>query len=60
MIGVVYTFGSNIGFNPHMHALIPEIKTRGKEVEEMGYFDYEYFRKIWHGKYGYIYDMGTY
>jgi len=42
MIAVVHTFGSNIRFNPHVHALIPEIKTRGKEVREMGYIDYEY------------------
>ena len=47
MIAVVHTFGSNIRFNPHVHALIPEIKTRGKEVMEMGYLDYEYLKKIW-------------
>lgn len=50
MIAVVHTFGSNIRFNPHVHALIPEIKTRGKEVREMGYIDYEYFKKIWQYK----------
>ena len=27
MIGVVHTFGRNVGFNPHVHALVPEIKT---------------------------------
>ena len=42
MIGVVHTFESNIGFNPHVHALVPEIKTRGTEVKDMGFFDYEY------------------
>ena len=46
----MHTFGSNIRFNPHVHALIPEIKTRGKEVREMGYFDYEYLKKIWQYK----------
>lgn len=50
MIAVVHTFGSNIRFNPHVDALIPEIKIRGKEVREMGYFDYEYFKKIWQYK----------
>jgi hypothetical protein len=50
MIAVVHTFGSNIRFNPHVHALIPEIKTRGKEVREMAYIDYEYFKKIWQYK----------
>lgn len=28
MIGVVHTFGRNIWFNPHVHALVPKIKTR--------------------------------
>jgi hypothetical protein len=50
MIGVVHTFGRNIGFNPHVHALVPEIKTRGNEVKDMGFFDYEYFRKVWQYK----------
>ncbi|AMK50373.1 hypothetical protein LF65_06070 [Clostridium beijerinckii] len=37
MIAVVHIFGSNIRFNPHVHALIPEIKGKGKEVMEMRY-----------------------
>lgn len=28
----------------------PEIKIRGKEVREMEYIDYEYFKKIWQYK----------
>jgi len=24
----------NVGFNPHVHALVPEIKIRGKEVKD--------------------------
>ena len=50
MIGVVHTFGRNVGFNPHVHALVPEIKTRGKEVKDMEYLDYKYFRKVWQFK----------
>ncbi len=29
-----------------VHALVPEIKTRGNEVKDRGFFDYEYFRKV--------------
>jgi hypothetical protein len=50
MIGVVHTFGRNMGFNPHVHALVAEIKMRGKEVVEMPYLDYEYLRKVWQYK----------
>ncbi len=39
-----------MGFNPHVHALIPEIKIKGQEVKEMAYLEYEYFRKVWQYK----------
>jgi len=32
MIGVVHTFGRNVGFNPHIHALVTEIKTRVEKL----------------------------
>ena len=50
MIGVVHTFGRNVGFNPHVHAFVPEIKTKGNEVKDMEYLDYKYFRKVWQFK----------
>jgi hypothetical protein len=50
MIGVVHMFGRDLGFNPHVHALIPEIKIKGKEVKEMAYLDYKYLRKVWQYK----------
>lgn len=50
MIGVVHTFGRSLIFNPHVHALIPEIKIKGEEVKEMAYLDYEYLRKVWQYK----------
>jgi len=50
MIGVVHTFGRNMRFNAHVHALIAEIKMKGTEVVEMSYIDYEYLRKVWQYK----------
>jgi Putative transposase/Transposase zinc-binding domain len=50
MIGVAHTFSRNLGFNPHVHALVAEIKMKGKEVVEMSYLDYEYLRKVWQYK----------
>ena len=50
MIGVVHTFGSAIGFNPHVHALVPEIKIKGNKVEKMSYLDYTYLRRVWQYK----------
>ena len=35
IIGVVHTFGRDLGFNPHVHTLILEIKIKGQEVKEM-------------------------
>lgn len=32
MISVVHTFGRNIGFNPHIHALVPELKRKGNKI----------------------------
>jgi len=50
MIGVVHTFGRDLGFNPHVHALVPEIKIKGNEIKEMSYLEYKYFRKVWQYK----------
>lgn len=50
MIGVVHTFGSNLGFNAHVHALIAEIKMKGNEIVNMSFIDYEYLRKVWQYK----------
>lgn len=50
MIGVAHTFGRNLGFNPHIHALVAEIKMKGKEVVEMPYLDYKYLRRVWQYK----------
>ena len=50
MIGVVHTFGRDLGFNPHVHVLVAEIKMKGKELKAMSYFNYKYFRKIWQYK----------
>jgi hypothetical protein len=50
MIGVVHTFGRSLIFNPHVHALIPEIKIKGREIKEMSYLDYAYLRKVWQYK----------
>jgi hypothetical protein len=50
VIGVAHTFGRDIGFNPHVHLLVAEIKMKGKEIKEMSYFEYEYFRKVWQYK----------
>jgi len=50
MICVVHMFGRDLGFNPHIHALIPEIKIKGQEVKEMSYLNYEYLRKVWQYK----------
>ena len=50
MIGVIHTFGRDLSFNPHIHALVPEIKRKGNEIKELQYFEYEYLRKSWQYK----------
>ena len=50
MVGVAHTFGRNLGFNPHIHALVAEIKMKDKEVVEMPYLDYKYLRRVWQYK----------
>lgn len=50
MIGVIHTFGRDLGFNPHVHVLVAEIKMKGKEIKEMPYLEYEYLRKVWQYK----------
>jgi hypothetical protein len=50
VISVAHTFGRDLGFNPHVHVLVAEIKMKGNEIKEMAYFDYAYFRKVWQYK----------
>lgn len=50
MISVVHTFGRNIGFNPHIHALVPELKRKGNRLVDLPYFEYKYLRKTWQYK----------
>jgi len=32
MIGVVHTFGRDLSFNPHIHALVQELRKRGNRI----------------------------
>ncbi|SDZ22502.1 IS91 family transposase [Tindallia californiensis] len=50
MISVVHTFGRDLKYNPHIHALVPEIKIRGQELGKLNYFNYQSLRKIWQYK----------
>lgn len=50
IIGVVHTFGRNIRFNPHVHALVAEIKVKEKKIEKMEYLNYSYLRRAWQYK----------
>lgn len=49
-ISVVHTFGRDLGFNPHVHALVAEMKIRDKEIKEMPYLNYSYLKRIWQYK----------
>lgn len=50
MISVVHTFGRDLKYNPHIHALVPEIKIKGQELGKLNYFNYQSLRKIWQYK----------
>jgi hypothetical protein len=50
MIGVVHTFGRDLGFNAHVHVLVAEIKMKGKEIKTMPYLEYKYLRMVWQYK----------
>lgn len=48
IIAVVHTFGRDLKFNPHIHALITEgAIDKDKQWKEAGYIPYEYLRKAW-------------
>lgn len=48
VITVIHTFGRDLKFNPHMHALVTEgaVDNRNEWVPS-GYISYEYLRKSW-------------
>ena len=50
MISVVHTFGRDLKYNPHIHALVPEIKIKGQELGKLNYFNYQSLRKTWQYK----------
>ncbi|MBC2582812.1 transposase [Clostridium sp. DJ247] len=50
MISVVHTFGRSLGFNPHIHALVPELKRKNNRIVDFHYFEYKYIRKTWQYK----------
>jgi len=48
VITVVHTFGRDLGFNPHVHALVAEgALDKFNQWKKMGYISYEYLRKAW-------------
>lgn len=48
IITTVHTFGRDMSFNPHIHALVTEgAIDKYKNWKEVGYIPYEYLRKSW-------------
>lgn len=48
IIAVVHTFGRDLKFNPHIHALVTEgAIDKNKIWKEAGYIPYEYLRRAW-------------
>lgn len=48
VITVVHTFGRDLGFNPHVHALVAEgALDKFKQWKKIGYISYKYLRKAW-------------
>ncbi|QTL96916.1 IS91 family transposase [Iocasia frigidifontis] len=48
VITVVHTFGRDVGFNPHIHALLTEgALDKYKQWKHIGYISYPYLRKSW-------------
>lgn len=49
IITVIHTFGRNLNFNPHIHALVTEgtLDNQNEWVSSGGYIPYEYLRKSW-------------
>lgn len=48
IVAVVHTFGRDMKFNPHIHALVTEgALDKYKNWKTVGYIPYEYLRKSW-------------
>ncbi len=49
MIATIHTFGRALNWNPHIHALIPEVvyDPKKKTYKRVKYFDYTNLRKTW-------------
>lgn len=48
VITVIHTFGRDLKFNPHIHALVTEgALDKNKEWKRVEYISYEYLRKAW-------------
>ena len=48
VIAVVHTFGSDLGFNPHVHTLVTEgALDKINRWKPVGFIPYEYLRKNW-------------
>jgi hypothetical protein len=48
IITTVHTFGRDMSFNPHVHALVTEgALDKHKNWKDVGYIPYEYLRKSW-------------
>ena len=47
MISTLHTFGRDLKWNPHIHALVPELvyDNRKKYLKHINHFDYESLRK---------------
>lgn len=48
-IATLHTFGRDLKWNPHIHALVPELIYDSKNdlIKHVSHFDYESLRKIW-------------
>jgi len=48
IITTIHTFGRDLGFNPHVHALVTEgAIDKFKNWKSAGYIPYDYLRKSW-------------
>ena len=49
MISTLHTFGRDLKWNPHIHALVPELvyDNNHKQIKHINHFNYESLRKTW-------------
>ena len=49
MISTLHTFGRDLKWNPHIHALVPELvyDNKKKKIRHVSHFDFESLRKTW-------------